>query len=112
VAYAGAAGTLIDLDHFLLARINTGDWRALRAIVREPSLAVLHQDRIFAEGEVGALRRLLSHVVISGALVGALALLASLGVLPPVWAILTAFVLYAHLLADLVWDVRRGSDPA
>lgn len=106
VGYAGAVGTLIDLDHFLLARLNTGDWRALGAILREPSIAVLRQDRIFAEGEVGALRRLLSHVVVTGLLVGALAPVA------PSWAILTAVVLYFHVLADLAWDVRGRDAPA
>jgi len=111
VAYAGAAGTLIDLDHFLLARIRAGDWRALQVILRDPSLAVLHQDEIFAEGEVGTLRRLLSHVLLSGALVGAFALLASASVVAVFWAILTAVVLYAHLLTDLAWDVWRRDGP-
>ena len=80
-------------------------------MIANPSLAVFRQDRIFAEGEVGTLRRLLSHVLFGGALVGALALLASARVLPPFWVTLTAVVLYAHLLADLAWDVWRRDAP-
>ena len=104
-------GTLIDLDHFVLARLNTGEWRALRAVLRAPSLAVFRQGRIFAEGEVGTLRRLLSHVLFGGALVGVLSLLTSVGVLGAFPAILTAVVLYTHLLADLAWDVRHLDAP-
>ncbi|WP_228546300.1 hypothetical protein [Halegenticoccus tardaugens] len=68
---------------------------------------VAGQDDIFEEGEVGTLRRLLSHVVIGGVAVLALSLSS------PFLALLTAVTLYAHLLADLVWDVHlereRGS---
>lgn len=96
---------LIDLDHFLLARLRTGDWRALRAVLAEPSLALVGQDRIFAPGEVGTLRRLLSHHLLGGTLVAALAAVA------PFWALLSAAVLYAHVLADLAWDVWRHDGP-
>ncbi|WP_198665621.1 MULTISPECIES: hypothetical protein [Haloprofundus] len=57
------------------------------------------QDEIFEDGEVGTLRRLLSHVVVVGVAVPALVLVS------PALALLTAVVLYGHLLADLVWDV-------
>ncbi|OAQ53633.1 hypothetical protein HTG_05080 [Natrinema mahii] len=49
---------------------------------------------------MGILSRLLSHVAIAGLAVPALAL-ASVPL-----AVVTGAVLYAHLLADLVWDRR------
>lgn len=101
VGYAGALGVLIDLDHFVLARWNTGSWRAARAVLRDPATVVTDQDDIFEPGEVGPLRRLLSHVVLIGVLVPGTWLLA------PALGVVTAVVLYAHVLADLVADVRN-----
>lgn len=103
IAYAGAVGVLIDLDHFLLARLNTGGWRAARACLADPSLVLLDQDDIFEDGEVGSYRRLLSHALIGGALVGGLALVDSF------LAVFTAVVLYAHVVSDLVAEVREES---
>lgn len=101
VAWATAVGVLIDLDHFLIARLETGTWDALRFCLENPSAAFLDQDRIFNRGDVGALSRLLSHLVIAGVLVGTLTLVnISL-------AVLTATVLYAHLVCDVAWDVVR-----
>ncbi|MFB6174330.1 MAG: hypothetical protein ABEI39_06780 [Halobacteriales archaeon] len=101
VAYAAAVGTLIDLDHFPLARLRTGEWRAVRACLEEPSLLLFDQAAIFEAGEVGAERRLLSHALIGGVLVGGLAFL------DPFLALTTAVVLYVHVVADLIADVRR-----
>lgn len=100
VAYAAVVGVGIDLDHFLLARLNDGDWRAARRCLADPRIVFLEQDRIFRTDEVGTLPRLLSHVVITGLLVGLLALLA------PGLAVFTAVVLYLHVLADLYADNR------
>ncbi|MFC4357780.1 hypothetical protein ACFO0N_07445 [Halobium salinum] len=100
---AAVVGVGIDFDHFLVAGINTGDWEAIRRCVRDPRIVFLDQGEIFEEGEVGVVRRLLSHVVIGGLLVGALAAVA------PFLAAFVALVLYFHLLADLVWDVWNES---
>lgn len=101
IAYAVATGVLIDLDHFLIARLRTGTWEAARACLRDPRLVLVSQDRIFDPGSVGILSRLLSHLVLVGVAVGLTALVdASL-------AVLTAVVLYAHLLSDVAWDVRN-----
>lgn len=100
VAYGAILGTLIDLDHFVLARLTTGHWRALRYCVTTPSAVFRDQSSIFAAGEVGRLRRLLSHALLGGVLVG------GLFPLDPFLAGFTALVVYAHVVADLVDDVR------
>ncbi|SEQ41501.1 hypothetical protein [Natrinema salaciae] len=99
VAYGTAVGVFIDLDHFLIARFKTGHWDAVRFCLSHPATAVGDQSAIFEPGDVGVLSRLLSHVVIGGV---AVPVLAALSV--PL-AIVTGAVLYAHLLADLVWDI-------
>ncbi|ELY52838.1 hypothetical protein [Natronococcus jeotgali] len=50
---------------------------------------------------MGALSRLLSHLLLAGIAVIGLALVAV-----PL-AVVTAAVLYAHVVADVVWDIRR-----
>ncbi|APW99733.1 hypothetical protein CHINAEXTREME_19025 [Halobiforma lacisalsi AJ5] len=101
VAYGTAIGVLIDLDHFLIARLKTGGWDAVRFCLSNPAAAVADQSRIFDRGDVGVLSRLLSHLVLIGLLVALLAL-ASVPL-----AVLTAAVLYVHLLTDVAWDASR-----
>ena len=98
VAWAVAVGVGIDFDHFLVARLVTGDWGALRRLLRNPLSPLTAPDEIFEADDLWAIQRLLSHVVLGGALVGALALWSAS------FAVFTALALYAHLLADLVWD--------
>nr|WP_255682011.1 hypothetical protein [Natrinema sp. SYSU A 869] len=99
IAYGTAVGVFIDLDHFLIARFKTGRWDAVRFCLSNPRAAVADQSEIFEPGDVGVLSRLLSHVVIGGIVVPVIA-----AVSVPL-AIVTGAVLYAHLLADLVWDI-------
>lgn len=98
VSYAAALGVLVDLDHFLLARVNTGNWRATRAVLRNPRILLFDQEAIFEAGEVGAVRRLVSHAAITVALVA--------GLFP--WssylALVSGVVLVGHILSDVVWD--------
>lgn len=101
VAYAVAVGVCIDLDHFVLARLRTGTWDALRFCVRNPRATLVSQDRIFDAGSVGILSRLLSHLVIVAVAVALTAAVDS-GL-----AVLTGVVLYAHVLSDVAWDVRN-----
>ncbi|WP_114575579.1 hypothetical protein [Saliphagus sp. LR7] len=103
VLYAVAAGVLIDLDHFLIARLRTGGWDALETCLASPRIALSDQGEIFAPGDVGVLSRLLSHHLIGGLAVAALVLASR-----PL-AVLTAVVLYAHVVSDLVWDVRGAA---
>lgn len=102
VAYAVVLGVGVDFDHFVVARVNAGNWRALRACVVDPRRVFLAQDEIFEAEEVWPLQRLLSHAVLGGALVAGLLAVDRLGV-----AVASAVVLYVHVLADLVWDVAR-----
>lgn len=101
VGYATAVGVLVDLDHFLWARYNTGDWRALRYVLTNPVAALADQRTIFRERDLEPLERLLSHVVIVGIAV------------PLTWwvepdlGLVTGVTLYAHVLADLLEDVRE-----
>ena len=95
VAVAVAAGVGIDFDHFLLARYNTGHWGAVRRCLRDPSIVLFDQDEIFEDGAVGALNRLLTHVVIAGVLVPVLWLWR------PYVAGVVALSLSAHVLADV-----------
>ncbi|WP_255169841.1 hypothetical protein [Natrononativus amylolyticus] len=101
VLYAVAVGVFIDLDHFVIARATTGDWRALRFCLRRPVAAFTDQDLIFDSGDVGALSRLLSHLLLSGLFVVALAV-ASVPL-----AVLTGVVLYVHVVTDVWWDLDR-----
>lgn len=95
------AGVLIDLDHFLDARLVRGDWENARRCLADPSLIFGDQSAIFGRGDLWPLQRLLSHVVIAP-----IAVLAAWTVSDAA-ALAVAVVLYAHLVCDLVWDVYR-----
>lgn len=104
VGLAVAAGVLIDLDHFLVARLNQGDWRATVHGLRNPRLLVFDQDKLFDEDALWGPQRLLSHAVIATVVVGVL--LAAASSLPGgLWlAIVAAASIWVHLLSDLAWD--------
>lgn len=99
VAVALVVGVGVDVDHFLLAR-RRGDWSPVRRCLRDPRILVVDQPAIFADGEVGAVERLLSHVVVGGVAVPLVWLVS------PYLAGIVAVSLYAHVLADLVDTVR------
>lgn len=100
VAYGLLLSVFIDLDHFVVARYHAGDWSHLRRCVTDPVFAFTEQERVFEGVDTQTLEvhRLLSHLLLGGALVGALALFSS------VYALFTAGVLYVHVVADLVRD--------
>lgn len=100
VAVVLAVGVGIDVDHFVVAAGLTGSTKNLRRVLRDPTLVVRDQAAIFDEGDLTEEQRLLSHVVIAGAAV------ASLWFVSRYWAMVVAVTLYAHVLADLVADVR------
>jgi hypothetical protein len=96
--YGLGLGVLIDLDHFVLARLRVGDWRHARNCLRDPKRVFFDQDSLFAgTGEMGPLR-LLSHVLLAGPLT----VLA--GRVDRRVGILTGAVCYVHVLADLLRD--------
>ncbi len=97
VAYGVAVSVLIDLDHFLLARVQAGDWSHLRRALSNPPRALWDQAWVL-EGVELERQRLATHVVVGSALVGGLWPLA------PDLALLTAALVGAHVLADLLRD--------
>ena len=99
VAGAGLLGTAIDLDHFLLARLRTGSWDHLRRCLADPRMALLAQDEIFEEGDVGTLARLGTHFLITAGLVAVLA------GLDRSLAVAAGAVLVVHIVSDVVWDL-------
>lgn len=104
VGYAGVLGVAIDFDHFPIARWNSGNWSALRGVLERPHIVVLDQDAIFEDHHVWPLQRLLSHAVIGGVIVG--------GLVPvsPTLALVSAVIVYAHVLTDLVHDNLRHEE--
>jgi hypothetical protein len=101
ILYGTAVGVFIDLDHFVIARVNTGSWASLEFCLTNPGAAFVDQDRIFRQGDVGALSRLLSHLLLAGVVVPVLAL-ASVPL-----ALVTGAVLYVHIVTDVAWDIYR-----
>jgi hypothetical protein len=97
---AVAVGVLIDLDHFVLARYNTGTWHATRRVLASPELLFTGQDEIFDQTDVWRIQRLLSHFVVATIAVPAIVVAA------PAYAPVVAAALYAHVGADLVADAR------
>lgn len=96
--YGVLLSVLVDLDHFVLARLKTGDWSHLRRALAHPTWALTSTKEVFPD--VGMkLERLTSHVLVGGILVLALRPFDRL------FATYTAIVLYAHLLADLLHDI-------
>lgn len=98
--YGLALGVVIDLDHFLLARLYAGDWHHFGYVLRNPIAAVREQEAIFDDVRDMTLQRLLSHVLIGGALVGFTKRFSR-----PL-SVVTAVVLYWHLVCDLLRDNR------
>ncbi|WP_458205746.1 hypothetical protein [Haladaptatus sp. NG-SE-30] len=96
--YGVLLSVFIDLDHFVLTRFRTGDWRHLRACLASPADAFSDQDQVFEDIDDMEPERILSHMILGGLLVGGLAVVSQ-----PV-AVFTAVVLYAHILADLLRD--------
>jgi hypothetical protein len=97
-AYGAGLGVLIDCDHFVLARLRTGDWRHLRECLDNPERVFFDQENLF-EGTGGmASLRVLSHVILGGVLTALVRFVSR-----PV-ALLTAAVIYVHVLADLLRD--------
>jgi len=105
VGYAAVLGVGIDFDHFLVARLNTGTWDTLVRVVRNPRRVLFDQSEIFEAGEdMTKLQRLLSHALLGGLLVA--------GLYPflPYVAVVSAVVLYVHVLCDLYRDVRDEAE--
>ena len=103
-AYVVLLGVGIDLDHFVIARINHRDWRNLMRCLRQPSRAFVGQTTIFDSGDIWRDQRLLSHLVIGGGLA------TLIWPINTYWAFATAVTVYTHLLADLYSDIRTREE--
>ena len=98
--YGIGLGVAIDLDHLLLARVYAGDWHHLEEVLRNPIAAVTDQEGMFDDIRDMRHPRLLSHVLLGGVLV------ALTRTLSRPLSLVTAVVLYWHLLCDLLRDNR------
>lgn len=96
--YACLLGVGIDVDHFVIARYNRGDWSAVTQCLRNPARVFTNQQEIFDANDVRPAERVLSHLLISGGL------LVVLWFIAPIWAFVSGVVLYLHLLSDAVAD--------
>ncbi|WP_410765187.1 hypothetical protein [Haloferax sp. DFSO60] len=103
VALVGLAVLLsvfIDLDHFVLARFERGDWSNLKLAVTNPRIGLLEQEKVFEDfPREFNLKRLLSHQLIGGVAVVGLVLSGNL-----VFAAFVGVVIYAHIVCDLLRD--------
>ena len=88
---------LIDLDHFVLARLRVGDWRHLRRVLGDPTNALSGQGWIF-EGVELERERLASHLVVGIVLVGIGA------ALNPAAGAFLAAVIAVHVVCDVLRD--------
>lgn len=102
VAYAGVVGIAIDFDHFLIARWNSGSWEALLRCMRDPKIVFIDQDAIFQQREDLASQRLLTHHILGAILT------VSTWIIEPTLGLITGVVLYGHILADIVYDIRQS----
>lgn len=99
LAYGVAVSVLIDVDHFLLARVGTGDWRHLRRALASPASALWDQSWVLQGIDDLERARLGTHAVVGSVLVvGLLAV-------SPHLAKFTAVLLGAHVAADLLRDL-------
>ena len=97
--YGVFLSVFIDLDHFVIARRQTGDWSHLRAAVTNPVWAFTEQEDVFPD-LLFPIERLLSHAVIGGVLT-----LLWLPVSATV-AVFTAVVVYVHVVADMLRELE------
>ncbi|WP_416839197.1 hypothetical protein [Haloferax sp. DFSO52] len=104
VLVAGAVflSVFVDLDHFVLARVERGDWGNLRLAVTNPRVGLFEQEKVFEGfGPRFNLKRLFTHHLIWGVAVGALVLTGATSL-----AGFVAVVLYAHVVCDYLRDLE------
>ncbi|ELZ91563.1 hypothetical protein C440_14654 [Haloferax mucosum ATCC BAA-1512] len=101
VVAAAFLSVVIDLDHFVIARIERGDWDNLKLAVTNPRVGLLDQEQVFEEfGGAFNRKRLLSHHLLGGVAVGGLALSGAESL-----AAFVAIVLYVHVVCDYLRDL-------
>ncbi len=92
--YAVAVSVLIDLDHFLIARKNTGGWSHLVSALNDFRTVVTENEEII-ENAVSDSEGLLSHLVLVG--------IASIAIyqFDPRLGLLTLAMLGVHIIMDV-----------
>ncbi|MFT4890301.1 MAG: hypothetical protein ACI9YT_001215 [Halobacteriales archaeon] len=98
--YGLIVSVFIDLDHFPLARLQTGHWGHFWKAVRNLPGVLVGRTKLFEPAVADRLRprRLASHVVLGAVLAGA-------GwVLDPAVTVFTVLVVGAHLTCDVLRD--------
>lgn len=97
--YSLVLSVFVDLDHFAIAWLKTGEWSYLRRAVADPVWAFTRQEEVFPDVEM-PLERLGSHLLIERVLSTAFRRFSrSL-------ATFTTVVLYAHVLADVLREIE------
>lgn len=98
-AVALVAGTLIDLDHFLISRKVHGEWRFLKGVLRSPVKVIFDvQSVIKSEEEFEAELRYITHSIENLIFIGLTIIYG--GILLKTAALTTGL----HLLSDLLAD--------
>lgn len=102
--YIVLLGTVIDVDHFLIARFNSGNWKHLVESVRNPSQLFFDQTAIFEPGALYRDQRLLTHHLLLGFATGITWFIS------PFLSFASAAAIYIHILADLYSDVQTREE--
>lgn len=102
--YVMVVGVGIDVDHFVIGRLNRGDWTNVRRCIENPTRIFLEQSELFDSGDIWRDQRLLSHLLIGGVLTTGMIVLSAY------WALATAVTVYTHLLADLYSDIQTRDE--
>lgn len=102
ILYGALVGTLIDLDHFPIARYNRGDWQPLYFCLSHPRHAIFDQSEIFDETDVFDSQRLFTHAILGGVLV-AITIPFHTGL-----GLVTAVIIYGHIVMDLIADLTHN----
>ncbi|KAB1196773.1 MULTISPECIES: metal-dependent hydrolase [Haloferax] len=101
VVTAVVLSVFVDLDHFVLARAERGDWATLELAVTNPRVGLFEQERLFEEfDDEFDLKRLFTHHLLGGVAVAGVALAGSVSL-----AAFVAVVLYAHVVCDYLRDL-------
>jgi hypothetical protein len=96
------AGTLIDLDHFILTRLREANWDKLREAVRNPVKTAIRNEEFMGEKWLPPFLIIKSHLLELGILLVAFSYKRNLLVL------VALFTISIHILCDVYADWRKG----
>lgn len=97
--YGLALSVFVDLDHFVIAWLKTGEWSYLRRAVADPVWAFTRQEEVFPDVTM-TLERLVSHLLIGGVLAVIFRRFSR-----PLAAV-TSVVIRVHVLADVLREIE------